>query len=192
MHSIYSENPPKSSTNPLWFYFHIYILSPGLAFSQAHFMKQFEVLFILIKRNQTPFFGFFWVGCPWHYQKLFLKSCWGTLCAWREFVECAAAEHEKEKTINASCYQQKCPLIAVSWQDVCEMVIIHFLGEQTSGWWSWTRIHLSGVRNQRERQLHTNFLPSTSSYNAIWWGRTLARVWQLKPEKNTLLSLKDM
>lgn len=145
------------------------------------------------QKKSDSFFWFFWVECPWHYQKLFLKSCWGTLCAWRECVECAAAEHEKEKTINASCYQQKCPLIAVSWQDVCDMVIIHFLGEQTSGWWSWTRIHLSGVRNQRERQqLHTNFLPSTSSYNAIWWGRTLARVWQLKPEKNTLLSLKDM
>lgn len=62
-------------------------------------MKQFEVLFILVKRNQTAFFR---VEYPWHYQKISLKSHWGTVCPWIECVERAAAEQEKEKTINAS------------------------------------------------------------------------------------------
>lgn len=67
-------------------------------------MKQFEVLVILVKRNLTPFFVF-WVGCPWHYQKIFLKSHRGTVCPWIECAECAAAEQEQEKAINASCYE---------------------------------------------------------------------------------------
>lgn len=67
-------------------------------------MKQFEVLFILVKRNWTPFLVFLG-GTPLALSKNIFKSHWGMVCPWIECAECAAAEQEKEKTINASCYQ---------------------------------------------------------------------------------------